>query len=325
MATYEFGIEDLLQLRFAISPMWEVVASLRRLGDPPGAGVHVPWLAELRDGRLAGIDLAPALALTPPKGYVPDFISPPPTTPLARFEDEIELVRGTPEHVVRHDLELMLGRKRLPPVLEPFLTTPGKALRTLAEELVRYWTVAIEPYWPRIGALLETDIAYRARRLTEGGPAALFADLHPGIAWRDAILSVEQMYRGHVRLEGRGLLLVPSAFSWIAPVTITEPWQPTLIYPARGIGTLWEAGEERTPRSLAGVLGRTRAALLTRLDAPRSTTDLARLAGITPGGASQHLAALRAAGLVASRREGRAVLHVRTPLADGLVAGARDA
>jgi hypothetical protein len=300
MATYEFGVEDLLRLRFAISPMWEVVASLRRLRDPPGAGVHVPWLAELRDGRLAGIDLAPALALTPPQGYVPDFISPPPTTPLARFEDEIELVRGTPARVVRHDLELMLGRKRPPRVLEPFLTTPGKALRTLAEEIARYWAVAIEPYWPRIGALLEADIAHRARRLTEGGPAALFADLHPGIAWRDTILSVEQRYRGHVRLEGRGLLLVPSAFSWIAPVTITEPWQPTLIYPARGIGTLWDRGGRRTTQALAQVIGRT-------------------------GGASQHLGALRAAGLVASRREGREVLYVRTPLADGLVAGAPDA
>src|SRR5436190_20614574 len=103
MATYEFGVEDLLQLRFAISPMWEVVASLRRLRDPAGAGVHLPWLAGLRDGRLSGIDLAPALALTPPTGYVPDFVSPPPTTPLARFEDELDTVRDTPPRQIRSD------------------------------------------------------------------------------------------------------------------------------------------------------------------------------------------------------------------------------
>ncbi len=326
MATYKFGVEDLLQLRFAISPMWEVVASLRRLRDPAGAGVHVPWLAGLRDGRLAGIDLAPALSLTPAKGYVPDFISPPPTTPLARFEDELETVRETPAAQVRHDVALLLGRRRPPPALEPFLKTPRKAVTRLTAELARFWSAAIEPHWPRIGALLEADIAYRARRLTEGGPAALFADLHPAIAWRDTTLHVEQAFRGHVELGGGGLLLVPSAFSWIAPVTIEgPPWQSTLIYPARGVGTLWEAGDERAPDALAGVLGRTRAALLGRLGAPRSTTDLARLAGITPGGASQHLAALRAAGLVASRREGREVLYVRTRLADGLVAGAPDA
>src|SRR4051812_40091367 len=326
MARYEFGVEDLLQLRFAISPMWEVVASLRRLRDPAGAGVHVPWVAGLRDGRLAGIDLAPALSLTPPTGYVPDFVSPPPTTPLARFEDEIDLVRKTPPGQVRHDLGLMLAGRRAPPALEPFLKTPRRAMRRLGDELARYWAAAIEPHWPRIRALLEADIAHRARRLTEGGPAALFADLHPGIAWRDTVLSVDQMFRGHVRLAGRGLLLVPSAFSWIAPVTITErPWQPTLIYPARGIGTLWEPGEERTALGLVRVIGRTRAALLARLDAPRSTTDVARLVGITAGGASQHLGAMRAAGLVVSRREGREVLYVRTPLADGLVVGAPDA
>src|SRR4051794_7917583 len=179
MARYEFGVEDLLQLRFAISPMWEVVASLRRLRDPAGAGVHVPWVAGLRDGRLAGVDLAPALSLTPPTGYVPDFISPPPTTPLARFEDEIEVVRNTPPRQVGRELALMLGRKRPPPVLEPFLKTPKRAVRLLAAELERYWALAIEPHWPRIRALLETDIAHRAQRLTEGGPAALFADLHP--------------------------------------------------------------------------------------------------------------------------------------------------
>jgi predicted ArsR family transcriptional regulator len=48
--------------------------------------------------------------------------------------------------------------------------------------------------------------------------------------------------------------------------------------------------------ALARVIGHTRAALLAELDAPRSTTDVARLLDITPGGASQHLGALRDAG-----------------------------
>jgi DNA-binding transcriptional ArsR family regulator len=328
MATYEFGMEDLLRLRFAISPMWEVVASLRRLRDPSGAGIHLPWINGLRDGRLQGIDLSAALRLTPPRGYVPDFLSPPPTTPLARFEEEIELVRATKPRQVRNDLRLLKMDQKideLPPALEPFEKTPTREIKRLASELERYWAVALEPYWPRIRALLGADIAHRATRLTEAGPAGLFEDLHPSITWHDGILAVEQPYQGHVTLGGKGLLLVPSAFAWIAPATITEePWQPTLIYPARGIATLWESGGERTPEALVGVIGKTRAALLTELDAPRSTTDVARLLGITPGGASQHLGALREAGLVAGRREGRAVLYVRTPLADELVVGGRD-
>ncbi|MDX6309370.1 MAG: hypothetical protein QOI06_2416 [Nocardioidaceae bacterium] len=328
MATFEFGLEDLARLRFAISPMWEVVASLRRLRAPSGAGIHLPWLNELRGGALEGIDLSAALTLTPTIGYVPDFLSPPPTTPLARFEDEIALVRKTAPKQVEHDLGLFLGRRRkLPPVLEPFRTNPRQAVKQLADVLERYWQRALEPHWPRIRALLEADIAHRARRLTEEGAAALFADLHPSITWREqnAVLYVELPYQGHVTLGGRGLLLVPSAFSWVSPATITEaPWQPTLLYPARGVATLWDAGGKRTPEALAGVIGRTRAALLAELGAPRSTTDVARVLGVTPGGASQHLGALAAAGLVARRREGRLVLYVRTPLADELVAAGPD-
>src|SRR3954470_12516435 len=328
MATYAFGLEDLARLRFAISPMWEVEASLRRLRAPSQAGIHLPWLNWLRDsGALQGVDLSAALTLTPPVGYAPDFLTPPPTTPLARFEDEIELVRATPPKQVHNDMRLYRGGRKLPPLLEPFETEPRKAVKKLAGALELYWERAIEPHWPRIRALLEADIAHRARRLTEGGAAALFADLHPTIEWHEdeATLHVELPYHGHVVLGGQGLLLVPSAFSWLGPATLTEaPWQPTLLYPARGVATLWDTGSERTPEALANVIGRTRAALLAELDAPRSTTDVARLLDITPGGASQHLGALRSAGLVAGRREGRAVLYVRTPLADDLVAGGRD-
>jgi DNA-binding transcriptional ArsR family regulator len=328
MATYEFGLDDLTRLRFAISPMWEVVASLRRLRAPSEAGIHLPWLTGLRDsGALRGVDLAAALTFTPPVGYAPDFLTPPPTTPLARFEDEIALVRATSTKQVQNDLRIFRGRRRLPPILEPFDTQPRKALTQLADALELYWQRALEPHWLRIRALLEADIAHRARRLTEGGAAALFADLHPTITWREdeAILDADLPYRGHVVLDGQGLLLVPSAFSWLGPATLTEkPWQPTLLYPARGVATLWEAGGERTPEALARVIGQTRAALLAELDAPRSTTDVARVLGVTPGGASQHLGALHDAGLVARRREGRVVLYVRTPLADALVAAGAD-
>src|SRR4051812_21174300 len=150
MATYEFGIEDLARLRFAISPMWEVVASLRRLRDPAGAGIHLPWISELRGGKLQGIDLSAALRLTPPRGYVPDFLSPPPTTPLARFEDEIDLVRATKPHQVRNDLRILLkdSKQALPAVLEPFQKTPTRAIKRLANELERYYAIALEPYWP---------------------------------------------------------------------------------------------------------------------------------------------------------------------------------
>src|SRR5215216_2598629 len=108
MTTFLFGLEDLARTRFAISPMWELVSSIRALRRPDEGALLVPWLERVRP-ELPGLDLAAALALTPPKGFIPDFLSPPPTTPLAMFEEELELVRSTPVVQIRHDIET-LGR-----------------------------------------------------------------------------------------------------------------------------------------------------------------------------------------------------------------------
>jgi hypothetical protein len=117
---------------------------------------------------------------------------------------------------------------------------------------------------------------------------------------------------------------MPSVFVWPRVVIVTAPpWQPTIIYPARGAGALWEPAGAVASGALGALLGRNRAALLVALDRPRSTTDLAALAGITPGGVSQHLAVLRAAGLVTAHRVGRAVLNLRTPAGDTIVGATR--
>lgn len=173
------------------------------------------------------------------------------------------------------------------------------------------------------GALLEADIAYRSRRLTEGGVDLLFADLHPEVTWKDGVLEIETTCAvPDLALAGRGLLLVPSAFSPHKTSAMTEePWQPTVLYPARGVALLWEEAAP-APDALAKVLGRSRAALLADLDAPRPTTDLAARHDMTPGGVSPHLTALRESGFVTAQRNGRSVLYCRSELADQLVTAA---
>src|SRR5207248_2206618 len=123
-----------------------------------------------------------------------------------------------------------------------------------------------------------------------------------------------------VDLDGRGLLLLPSAFAWPKVVLVTEkPWQPTVIYPARGVGMLWEPERPAPPDALAKLLGSSRASILAALDRPRSTTELARVLDISAGGVSQHLAVLRSAGLVSSRRAQRLVLYLRSEHGEELV------
>jgi len=293
---------------------------VRLFRDPSTAALHLPWVEQVR-ARLAELDLLPLLALLPPDGFVPDFITPPPRSPLDRIEDELERVRATPPRQVAKELDIFAGQhgNRLPAAAVPLRRNPRREVPRLADTMADYWKRAVEPFWPRLLALLSTDLRHRATQLTQGGPAVLFRALHAAVTYDGEWLHIDQPWQGTVELSGRGLLLVPTAFSWQRPAVIAlEPWQPTLLYPARGVALLWESPRAAAP-GLASLMGSTRAQILTALDAPQSTTELADRLGVTAGGISQHLSVLAAAALVAREREGRVVLYARTPLGDALV------
>ncbi|GAB2600322.1 ArsR/SmtB family transcription factor [Pseudactinotalea suaedae] len=74
--------------------------------------------------------------------------------------------------------------------------------------------------------------------------------------------------------------------------------------------------------ALTALLGQARARLVLELQQPLSTSECAELTDLAVSTASHHLAVLREAGLVDSRRSGVRVLHARTPLGEAL-AGAR--
>lgn len=337
-------VRDLSQLRFAWSPLWEVVASLRVLQAPARHAVHLPWVEQARPA-LADLVVDPvwplALALVPPTGYLADFLTPPPTTPLPDLADELATVAATPARVVRGDLARLRADTCAEPVprtstrpgaadaaevmaaaLDGLAEHPRATLRRLVALLAAYDERVIAPHRPRLRALLDADIAVRSQRLARGGVPELFRDLHPAVRWEGDGVTVQKAYGARVDPGGRGLVLVPCAFAWPSVLVMSEPpWQPTLIYPARGVGTLWEAGRG-APDGLAAALGRTRADLLVALSGPASTSELARRLAVTAGAVSQHVAVLRAAGLTTTERTGRSAVHARTPLADQLVSAA---
>ena len=274
---------------------------------------------------MGDLDLLPLLALLPSKGYIPDFISPPPVSPLDRIEDALERIRATPPKQVVRELNLFEEQHegKLPGVAEPLRRHPRREVPRLVATMAAYWRRSVEPYWPRILALLSADLRHRATKLTEGGPEALFDDLHTEISFSGDRLDIAMEWRGQVELGGRGLVLVPTAFSWQRTSLITlDPWQPSLIYPARGVALLWETEHEVAPE-LGALIGDTRARILAALDAPQSTTELAAQLGLTPGGVSQHLSVLAKAGLALSRRDRRVVLYGRTATGDALIGSAR--
>lgn len=236
---WRFTPDDVARLRFAFSPMWELVASLRVLRAPGRHSLHLPWLRAVRP-RLREVDLTDLFALVPVRGYVPDFLTPPPDTPLPDFAAELERVRATPPTTAYE--EMVWVQTSDPAALRRFADDPAEGVRRVADQLRAYWTVAIEEFWPRIRALLEGDVMWRSRMLAAGGVRELFADLHSTVAWHgDRLVAAKNCdYVGD--LGGDGLVLVPSAFSWPDVWVMYEPYLPMLCYPARGVGTLWTDG-----------------------------------------------------------------------------------
>jgi DNA-binding transcriptional ArsR family regulator len=322
MIVLEFEVADLARTRFAISPLYELVESLRLLRAPERAAAHIPWVRRALPVART-LPLATAFALTPrrppvPAYYMPDFLVPPPVSPVATLSEELERLRATPEEQVRADVMRMLGVSGPPAVLAELLEDVPRGLDQLADALGAYWARVIEPEWPRIRALLDADLAYRAQRLTTGGHASLFGDLNRLVHFTESRLELELITEATVGLRGQGLVLVPSLFQWERPAVIYDaPWQPTLLYPARGVELLW-AERPQPGTALAGVLGSTRAQVLVTLDAPRTTTELARRLGVRASGVSAHLGALLRAGLVSRTRHGRSVLYARTELGEQL-------
>jgi DNA-binding transcriptional ArsR family regulator len=319
MIEYRFGRDDVLRTRFALSPLFELFASVVVLGDPARQAMQAPWVARAR-ARLGSLDLAPLAALARPGGYSPDFVAPPPRSPLPDVAEELARVRATPAAQVRRELALAFGDEALPAPLAALGRDPAAALGPLVALMGTYWERALAPEWDAIRDALEADVLQRARRLSAGGPLAVFGDLHPEVEWSDGALRVGHgSYAAVVDLGGRGLLLIPSAFSWPGVRCMLDPpWQPALIYPPTGVAALWAPAEPAAEGALASLIGRRRAEVLAALDAPASTTAVARRLGASPAGVSEHLGVLRRAGLVHPARAGRAVLYARTALGEAL-------
>jgi DNA-binding transcriptional ArsR family regulator len=306
---YRLSPADLSQVRFAFSPLWEAVISLGCMRKAHPSEVHEPFLRESRRA-VAHLDLAPLDALLSAPRVMPDFLLPPPIAPAARFADELERVRATPEAVVDAELAVLFPQG-LPEVLAREPT--AALLERACDLLAAYWHAALAAHWPRLHALLENDVLYRARTLALHGPEALFADLHPAVRLRGNMLELDKEFDAVVDAAGRGVLLLPVAFAHPGTVVTTEqPLQPTVAYGPRGIAGLWRSDAVAVDGVLRAFVGPGRAAVLQSLPGPRSTGELAGTLGVTASAVSQHLGHLRRLGLVEPQRLGRRVYYRRS-------------
>ncbi|MGW6395156.1 winged helix-turn-helix domain-containing protein [Streptomyces sp. NPDC055103] len=323
MLRFEVSVEDLLRSRFALSPALDLCLLLRSLA---GQGQPLPraWAARLMPAfeRLRReTELDAALALQAPQGG-PNFVAPPPRGLSQTWADDLAMIRATPLEAARHEFAATAtGPSARDPRVRAVLDSPD-AVSRIAEAMDQAWHELLAADWPQLRAVCERDVVHRVGVIGEHGWAATIESLHPGVTWQAGGIEIGFFRGGTVHLSGDGLLLIPSAVVGHIAAHVEDPWPRTLVYPARGTAALWSEQETvPQPDPLTALVGRARARLLLALDAPASTSHLARSLAMAPGAVGDHLAILRGAGLLVRARSGRSVLYRRTPLGEALVAG----
>ncbi len=321
---FQLSLDDIQAVRFGISPGHELAHAMRVLLRPEQHPLQWGWLRAVRD-RLPRESFGLLAAVIGDDGYLPDFLTAAPHGDMSPAA-ELDALRAAPLEPMRVDFGKMVlrstGARR--GALRGMQDDPARARRMIADAWSEVWDAVLAPVWPQLERLLRADIAVRARTITTSGIAGMAGALHPQVTWGAGAVRVSlRRHSEQVDCHGSGLVLVPSVMSsWGCMVLTEPPAQPTLFYPARGVTAGWARDETEIAVALGALLGPARAGILLRAGTARTTSQVAGDAAIAVSTASHHLTVLRAAGLIASERDGTRMLHLRTPLGEAMVGAA---
>jgi len=325
MPIIHFTPQDMAEIRFAYSPLIEIVSSYNIYSRTTIDARFRPWVEEARE-NLHHIDFPYMNDLVLTKPYIPDFVTPTPMTTREPIEELFRVMLETPKDVVRANILSAIGYSGDSEIRQQFLAYPGESLFCLIEELRLFWQRALARHWSRIHSVLEGDILYRARRLALEGTTGLFEDLSPSVTLEPGKIIISKpkvaCHHDDTRLRGDGVHLVPVVFSKASLMwQIDSEWHPMLVYSARGAGLWWQPKPlEESNQALELTLGAGRASVLSALITPLSTGELAHKLQVSSGAISQHLGRLNEAGLVEPHRSGKRVYYQLTERGEGLLA-----
>ncbi|MEU4243722.1 winged helix-turn-helix domain-containing protein [Actinoplanes sp. NPDC026619] len=313
-----FTPQDVGRVRIAgePDPMWETVFSVFRLQRPGPAPIYGPWRERaVRAVRRADLDILLPLI----RGrYYPDFLTP--AEGRQGMADGIEALLSTPKTRLKHDMvELARLGEPTPSWMRQLAEGDRPALQRLAGAMHSHYQAVVEPYWAVAQAHVEADRSRRARALLDHGYEGLLGSFRPMMQWNSPVLEVATPFDQTISLDGRGLWLVPSYFSWGQPDVLRDPsLPPVLVYPVpRDPGVV--ADRKMPANAVAALIGQTRTSVLESIGDGSTTSELARRVGVSAASVSQHTAVLREARLIHTSRVGKAVLHTITPLGAALL------
>ncbi|MFD7922066.1 DUF5937 family protein [Streptomyces sp. NPDC059740] len=176
--------------------------------------------------------------------------------------------------------------------------------------------------WQRMRVQLAADARHKAELLQHRGLAAALADVSEAVALSSdgTSIVVDKLAHGTAdaldAAHGVGLSLMPSAFNWPHVLVLHRPrWRPVIQYPATGPGPHERPSLELVAQRLEALAHPVRMRLCRAVARTAFTTgELAGMHDLTAPEVSRHLAVLKRAQLLTTRRRGRYVLYQLDPL-----------
>ncbi|MFF4699775.1 DUF5937 family protein [Streptomyces chattanoogensis] len=176
--------------------------------------------------------------------------------------------------------------------------------------------------WRRVGIQLAADARHKTELLRRKGLAETLSATSAALSLDEAKdgatgtrILVDKLATGRTTAYSNpadpGITFLPTSFGWPHLVFSHAPgWRPVLQYPVAGPELPAPATLELIQQRLEALAHPMRMNLCRTLSrGPHSTGELATAFGITPPEVSRHIATLKKAGLIQTRRRGRYVLH----------------
>ncbi|WP_186768371.1 DUF5937 family protein [Streptomyces qinzhouensis] len=171
--------------------------------------------------------------------------------------------------------------------------------------------------WRRVAPQLAADARHKAEILRHKGLAEALHAVSPAVSVDEGLtrITVDKLISGRTTAVdpavGTGLTLVPSTFGWPHLLVLQAPgWRPVIHYPVGGPEFTGPGSVELLKLRMEALAHPMRIQLCRNLArTPYTTSELAEAHGITAPEVSRHLAVLKKAGVITTRRRGRYVLH----------------
>ncbi|MGW2178563.1 DUF5937 family protein [Streptomyces sp. NPDC001732] len=171
--------------------------------------------------------------------------------------------------------------------------------------------------WQRVRVQLVADARHKTDLLRRKGIGEALEAVSPALSLDETgtRINADKLVEGRTSAVdpaiGPGLTLVPSTFGWPHLNLLHAPgWRPVIHYPVHRPELPSPASVELLQLRMEALAHPMRMRLCRHLArSPYTTGELADTHGITAPEVSRHLAVLKKAGLVTTRRRGRYVLH----------------